>query len=62
MDILNVNYDQDDIHLNKQDAYNFICQEIQSMYKGILSPYHLKHMYFEFDKKDDVVSYLFLSY
>ncbi len=62
MDILNVNYDQNDIHLNKQDAYSLICQEIQFTYKGILSPYHLKHMYFDFDKKNDVASYLFLSY
>jgi hypothetical protein len=62
MDVLNVNYDQDDIHLNKRDAYSFICQEIQSTYKGTLSPYHLKRMYFEFDKKNDMASYLSLSY
>jgi len=40
MDVLNVNYDQDDIHLNKWDAYNFIRQEIQTTYKATLSPYH----------------------
>jgi hypothetical protein len=34
MDVLNVNYDQDDIHFNKWDAYNFIHQETQSTYKG----------------------------
>jgi hypothetical protein len=62
MDVLNVNYDQYDIHLNKQDAYILIRQEIQSIYKGTLSPYHLKCMYFEFDKKDDMASYLSLSY
>jgi hypothetical protein len=62
MDVLNVNYDQDDIHLNKQDAYNFIRQEIQSTYKGTLSPYNLKRIYFEFDKKNDMTSYLYLSY
>jgi len=62
MDVLNVNYDQDDIHLNKRDAYSLIRQEIQSTYKGILSPYHLKCMYFEFDKKNDMASYLSLSY
>jgi hypothetical protein len=60
MDVLNVNYDQDDIHFNKLDAYNSIRQEIQFAYKGTLSPYHLKHMYFEFDKKNDMASYLFL--
>ncbi len=27
-----------------------------------MSPYHLKRMYFEFDKKDDLASYLSLSY
>jgi hypothetical protein len=62
MDVLNVNYDQDDIHLNKRDAYNFIHQEIQSTYKGTLSPYHFKRMYFEFDKKNDMAFYLSLSY
>jgi hypothetical protein len=62
MDVLNVNYDQDDIHFNKRDAYNLIRQEIQSTYKGTLSPYHLKRMYFEFDKKNDMASYLSLSY
>jgi hypothetical protein len=62
MDILNVNYDQDDIHLNKQDAYNLIRQKIQTTYKGTLSPYHFKRMYFEFDKKNDMASYLSLSY
>jgi len=62
MDVLNVNYDQDDIHLNKRDAYSLICQEIQFTYKGTLSPYHLKCMYFEFDKKNDMTSYLSLSY
>jgi hypothetical protein len=62
MDVLNVNYEQDDIHLNKRDAYSLIRQEIQSTYKGTLSPYHLKHMYFEFDKKNDMASYLSLSY
>jgi len=51
MDVLNVNYDQNDIHLNKRDAYSLIHQEIQSTYKGILSPYHLKCKYFEFDRK-----------
>jgi hypothetical protein len=62
MDVLNVNYNQADIHLNRQDAYNFIRQEIQSTYKGTLSLYHLKHMYFEFDKKNNMASYLSLSY
>jgi len=62
MDVLNVNYEQDDIHLNKRDAYSLIRQEIQSTYKGTLSPYHLKRMYFEFDKKNDMASYLSLSY
>jgi hypothetical protein len=62
MDVLNVNYDQYDIHFKKQDAYILIRQEIQSIYKGTLSPYHLKCMYFEFDKKDDMASYLSLSY
>jgi hypothetical protein len=62
MDVLNVNYDQDDIHLNKRDAYSLIHQEIQTTYKGTLSPYHLKHMYFEFDKENDLASYLSLSY
>jgi len=62
MDVLNVNYDQDDIHLNKRDAYNLIRQKIQTMYKGTLSPYHLKCMYFEFDKKNDMASYLSLLY
>jgi hypothetical protein len=62
MDVLNVNYNQDDIHLKKQDAYSLIRQEIQSTYKGTLSPYHLKRMYFEFDKKNDMASYLSLSY
>jgi hypothetical protein len=62
MNVLNVNYDQDDIHLNKRDAYNFICQEIQFTYKGTLGPYHLKCIYFEFDKKNDMASYLSLSY
>jgi hypothetical protein len=62
MDVLNINYDQDDIHLNKRDAYSLIRQEIQSTYKGTLSPYHLKRMYFEFDKKNDMASYLSLSY
>jgi hypothetical protein len=62
MDVLNVIYDQDDIHLNKRDAYSLIRQEIQSTYKGTLSPYHLKRMYFEFDKKNDMASYLSLSY
>ncbi len=62
MDVLNVNYYQDDIHLNKRDAYNFIRQEIQSTYKGTLNPYHLKRMYFEFDQKNDMASYLSLSY
>jgi len=28
MDVLNVNYDQGDIHLNKWDAYSLIRQEI----------------------------------
>jgi hypothetical protein len=28
MDVLNVNYDQDDIRLNKRNAYNLIRQEI----------------------------------
>jgi hypothetical protein len=51
MDVLSVNYNQDDIHFNKRDAYNLIHQEIQSTYKGTLNPYHLKRMYFEFDKK-----------
>jgi len=40
MDVLNVNYDQDDIHLNKLDAYSLINQEIQSIYKGTWSPLH----------------------
>jgi hypothetical protein len=62
MDVLNVNYDQDDTHLNKWDAYSLIRQEIQSIYKGTLSPYHLKRMYFEFDKKDGMASYFSLSY
>jgi hypothetical protein len=62
MDVLNINYDQDDIHLNKRNAYSLIRQEIQSTYKGTLSPYHLKRMYFEFDKKNDMASYLSLSY
>ncbi len=62
MDVLNVNYNQDDIHLNKRNAYSLIRQEIQSTYKGTLSPYHLKCMYFEFDKKNDMASYLSLSY
>jgi hypothetical protein len=62
MDVLNVNYNQDDIHLNKRDAYNLIHQEIQFTYEGTLSPYHLKRMYFEFDKKDDMAPYLSLSY
>jgi len=62
MDVLNINYNQDDIHLNKRDAYSLIRQEIQSTYKGTLSPYHLKRMYFEFDKKNDMASYLSLSY
>jgi hypothetical protein len=62
MDVLNVNYDQDDIHLNKRDAYNFIRQEIQPTYEGILSPYHFKRIYFEFDKKNDMASYLSLLY
>jgi len=62
IDVLNVNYDQDDIHFNKRDAYSLIRQEIQSTYKGTLSPYHLKHIYFEFDKKNDMASYLSLSY
>jgi hypothetical protein len=62
MDVLNVNYDQDDIHLNKRDAYSLIHQEIQTTYKGTLNPYHLKRMYFEFDKKNDMASYLSLSY
>jgi hypothetical protein len=44
MDALNINYNQDDIHLNKRDAY------------------HLKRVYFEFDKKDDMASCLSLSY
>jgi hypothetical protein len=62
MDVLNINYDQDDIHVNKRDAYSLIHQEIESTYKGTLSPYHLKRMYFEFDKKNDMASYLSLSY
>jgi hypothetical protein len=62
MDVLNVNYNQDEIHFKKRDAYSLICQEIQFTYKGTLSPYHLKHMYFEFDKKNDMASYLSLSY
>jgi len=62
MDVLNVNYEQDDIHLNKRDAYSLIRKEIQSTYKGTSSPYHLKRMYFEFDKKNDMASYLSLSY
>jgi hypothetical protein len=62
MDVLNVTYNQDDIHLKKRDAYSLIRQEIQSTYKGTLSPYHLKRMYFEFDKKNDMASYLSLSY
>jgi hypothetical protein len=62
MDVLNVNYNQDDIHLKKRDAYNLICQEIQSTYKGTLNPYHPEHMYFEFDKKNKMASYLSLSY
>jgi hypothetical protein len=62
MDVLNVTYNQDDIHLKKRDAYSLIHQEIQSTYKGTLSPYHLKRMYFEFDKKNDMASYLSLSY
>jgi hypothetical protein len=62
MDVLNVNYDQDDIHLNKQDAYNLICQEIQFSYKGTLNPYHLKRMYFEFVKNNDMAFYLSLLY
>jgi hypothetical protein len=60
--VLNVNYNQDEIHLNKRNAYSLIRQEIQFTYKGALSPYHLKHMYFEFDKKNDMASYLSLSY
>ncbi len=51
MDVLNVNYNQYEIHLNKQDAYNLIHEEIQSTYKETLNPYHLKRMYFEFDQK-----------
>ncbi len=62
MDALNVNYDQDDIHLNKRNAYSLICQKIQYTCKGTLSPYHFKRMYFEFDKKNDMASYLSLSY
>jgi len=62
MDVLNVNYNQDDIHLKKRDAYNLIRQEIQSTYKGTLNPYHPKPMYFEFDKKNNMASYLSLSY
>jgi hypothetical protein len=62
MDVLNVNYDQNDIHLNKRNAYSLIRQEIQSTYKGILSPYHFKHMYFEFGKNNDMAFYLSLSY
>jgi hypothetical protein len=62
MDVLNINYDQDDIHFNKRDAYSLIRQEIQSTYKGTLSTYHFKRMYFEFDKKNDMASYLSLSY
>ncbi len=27
-----------------------------------MSPYHLKHLHFEFDKKNDMTSYLSLSY
>ncbi len=30
--------------------------------QGTWSPYHLKRMYFEFDKKNDMASYLSLSY
>jgi hypothetical protein len=55
MDVLNVNYDQDDIHLNKRDAYSLICQEIQFIYKGTLSPYHFK-------RKEGHTSNLSLSY
>jgi hypothetical protein len=62
MDVLNANYNQDDLHLNKQDVYNLIHQEIQFTYKGTLSPYHLKRMYFEFNKNDDMASCRFLSY
>ncbi len=62
MDVLNVNYNQDAIHLKKWDAYSFIRQEIQSTYKETLSPYHLKCMYFEFDKKNDMACYLSLLY
>ncbi len=62
MDVLNVNYDQNDIQLNKWDAYSLIHQEIQSTYKGILSPYHFKCKYFEFDRKNDMASYLSPSY
>ncbi len=62
MDVLNVNYDQDDIHFHKQDAYNFIRQEKKYTYKGILNPSHFRQMYFELDKKNDITSYLYLSY
>ncbi len=51
MDVLNVNYDQDDIPPNKRYAHNLICKKIQATYKRTLSPYHFKCMYFEFDKK-----------
>jgi hypothetical protein len=51
MDILNINYDQDDIHLNMRDAYNLIHEEIQSTYKGTLNPYHLKRMYMSVKKR-----------
>jgi hypothetical protein len=34
----------------------------QSTYKGTLSPYHLKCLYIEFDRKNDMASYLSLSY
>jgi hypothetical protein len=59
---LNVNYKQYDIHLNERDANSLIHQKIQSTYKGTLNPYHLKCMYFEFDKKNDMASYMSLSY
>jgi hypothetical protein len=61
MDVSNVNYDHDVIHFNKQDAYSLIRQEIQFTYKGTLSPYHLKYIYFEFDKKNHMASYVSLS-
>jgi hypothetical protein len=59
MDILNVNYDQDDIHLNKWNAYNLIHKKVHSTYKGTSSPYHFKCMLFEFDKKDNIISFFF---